>query len=105
MSFTPAIQKWDYLYCDDAGRAFYLIGEKSHGRKVYCLGSGEAKELKEYIYTIHNIVNPESELGIGDIPYKGTEIMNLCADISRLNEDTDWTPMVSFDTGIIRTVK
>lgn len=100
MSFTPAIQKWDYLYCDDAGRAFFLIGEKSHGRKVYCLGSGQSKELKEYIYTMQRIVNPSCEIGIGDIPYKGTEVMNLCADITLLNHDTCWKPVISFEKGI-----
>lgn len=100
MAFTAGVQKWEYLNADDAGRAFYLIGEKSHGRKVYCLGSGEAKELKEFIYTLRDIVNPEAELGIGDVPYKGTEIMNLCADISRIHDDTGWSPEISFEEGI-----
>lgn len=100
MAFTAGVQKWEYLNADDAGRAFYLIGEKSHGRKVYCLGSGEAKELKEFIYTLRDIVNPEAELGIGDVPYKGTGIMNLCADISRIHDDTGWSPEISFEEGI-----
>lgn len=100
MSFTPAVQKWEYLYADDAGRAFYLIGEKSHGRKVYCLGSGEARELKEFIYILRDTVNPNAELGIGDIPYKGTEVMNLCADISRIQNDTGWSPEIQFEEGI-----
>lgn len=100
MAFTAGVQKWEYLNADDAGRAFYLIGEKSHGRKVYCLGSGEAKELKEFIYTLRDIVNPEAELGIGDVPYKGTEVMNLCANISRIRDDTGWSPEISFEEGI-----
>lgn len=104
MAFTPAIQRWDYLNADDAGRAFYLIGEKSHGRKVYCLGSGEAKELKEFIYILRDIVNPDVEVGIGDIPYKGTEIMNLCANISRIQNDTGWRPKISFEEGIRKII-
>lgn len=55
---------------------------------MYCLGSGEAKELKEFIYTLRDTVNPETELGIGDIQYKGTEVMNLCTDMSRIHDDT-----------------
>ena len=99
-SFTEAEQRWDYLYSADAGRAFYLIGEKSNGNKVYCLGSGQARLLKEYIKVIGNIVNPESPLGIGEIPYTEGTVMNLCADISELKKDTGWHPEVSFEEGI-----
>ena len=43
--FTPAEQRWDYLYSKDAGRAYYLIGEKGRdgavtvweaGRHILC---------------------------------------------------------------------
>ena len=27
MSFTPAEQRWDYLYCDDAANAFKALAE------------------------------------------------------------------------------
>lgn len=44
--FTPAMQRWDYLYSKDAGRAYYLIGEKGRDKAVYCIGSGEAHPLQ-----------------------------------------------------------
>lgn len=100
MSFTPAIQKWDYLNADDAGNAFFMVAEKSKGHKVYCLGSGQANELKEYIYMLRDIVNPSAQLGIGDIRYKGDEIMNLCADISLIKQETGWEPHITFECGI-----
>ena len=40
---------WDYLYSKDAGKAFYLLGEKGINGKVYCIGGGEARPLKDYI--------------------------------------------------------
>ena len=99
-SFTLGEQRWDFLYSSDAGNAFYLIGEKSIGNNVYCLGSGEARQLKEYIITIGNIVNPNNELGIGKIPYSKDQVMNLCADITKLKSDTGWYPIVTFEDGI-----
>ena len=48
-SFTAAEQRWDYLNCQDAGKAFYLVGEKAKGNKVYCLGYGQARPLHEFI--------------------------------------------------------
>lgn len=104
-SFTPAEQKWDYLYSEDAGRAFYLIGKKASGNKVYCLGSGERRPLYEYIYMLRDAVNPQCDLGIGDIPYKDGTVMNLCADISELAKDTGFEPKIGFEEGIRRTVE
>lgn len=99
-SFTAGDQRWDYLYSRDAGEAFYYIGERAKGNKVYCLGSGKARLLKDLIIAMRDIVNPKADLGIGDIPYTGKEVMNLCADISQLTLDTGWKPSVSFEEGI-----
>jgi UDP-glucose 4-epimerase len=98
--FTPAEQRWDYLYSLDAGMAFYYIGEYSDGNKVYCLGSGEARYLREYIEEIHEIVNSKIPIKIGALPYPKGAIMNLCADTSELSHDTGWKPQISFGDGI-----
>jgi nucleoside-diphosphate-sugar epimerase len=102
--FTPAQQKWDYLFEQDAGDAFAAIGEKASGRKVYCLGSGESKRLQEYIEIIRDCLDPNLQLGIGDLPYPPNAVMNLCADISAITEDTGWVPKISFETGIVSTI-
>lgn len=98
--FTEGIQLWDYLHASDAGRAFWLIGEKSTGIKVYCLGSGEKKQLKEYIMEMRDIVDPQIPLTFGEVPYGKSSVMNLCADISELEKDTGWKPQISFRDGI-----
>lgn len=102
---TPAEQRWDYLYSSDAGKAFYLIGEKSEGCKIYCLGSGQARILKDYILEMQRIANPNCLVGIGDKPYPENCVMELCADISDLQRDTGWKPEVSFEDGIRRIIK
>ncbi len=101
-SFTEGTHLWDYLYSADAGEAFYLIGEKSTGNRVYCLGSGEARPLKEYICEMRDIIRPGLKLGFGEIPYTNQNRFNLCADISSLQQDTGWTPKTDFGTGIRR---
>lgn len=100
-SFTPSEQMWDYLYTADAGDAFYAIGEKASGNKIYCLGSGKSRPLKEYISIIGRLVNSDVPLGIGDLPYPPNAVMNLCADISELQHDTGWKPTTSFEDGIL----
>ena len=57
-------QKWDYLYCKDAAKALYLIALNGKHDGVYCLGSGKAEELKQYVETIKNIINSLLEKNI-----------------------------------------
>lgn len=103
--FTPGEQKWDYLYAGDAAAMMYALGEKGCDGQVYCLGSGTARPLREYICAIRDVVSPGAELGIGEIPYGEKQVMYLCADISRLVCDTGYTPAVPFEEGVRKTVK
>ena len=100
--FTAATQLWDYLERSDAARALRLVGERAEGRKVYCLGSGSARPLREYIEILRDIAAPGAPLGIGEI--ESGEPLSLCADISELRADTGFEPEVSFEEGIRRLV-
>lgn len=100
LSFTSAEQLWDYLHSSDAGRAFYLIGKRVNSSRVYCLGSGTAQPLRNYVVAIRDVIDPEAELGFGDLPYPGGRPLNLCADIDDLTADTEWRPVVTFEKGI-----
>lgn len=102
-SFTPALQRWDYLFSADAGRAYYLIGEKGKDGAVYCVGSGKAAPLKDYIEIMAELTGAE-ETGIGDRPYPAGAVMNLCADISSLTADTGFVPEYTFREGIRETI-
>ena len=99
-AFTPGEQEWDYLYSRDAGNAFYLIGEKGKDGSIYCVGSGKAKPLREYIYQIRDAAAPDATPGIGKKAYGTQPVMHLCADISSLKNDTGFEPVYEFSSGI-----
>lgn len=101
--FTACEQDWDFLHCDDAALAFYLMGEKGRDGAVYPLGTGETRKLKDYITELRDIVNPKAALGIGELPYPENQVMYLCADISELERDTGFKPQISFSEGVRRT--
>ena len=103
-SFTKGEQMWDYLYSKDAGRALYLVGEKGIHGKIYCLGSGCVKPLKEYIEDIRNNIEPKKELKFGEIAYGANQVMYLCADIRELAQDTGFRPQYDFEKGIKETI-
>lgn len=98
--FTKGEQMWDYLYSSDAAEAFVLMGEKGKDGKVYVLGSGKARPLSEYIEDIRSAAAPEGKVGLGTIPYSERQVMFLCADISELQNDTGWEPVIEFRDGI-----
>lgn len=104
-SFTAGEQIWDYMYSGDTARAMVelALGGKDGG--VYCLGSGNARPLKEYIEILRDTVDPDAELGLGDIPYGEGQVMYLCADTSELKNDIGFESRVSFEEGIKATVE
>ena len=98
--FTPSEQIWDYLYEDDAGRAFWLAAKEINKSRVFCLASGTSMPLREYINVIRNVVAPNAKIGIGELPYPVNPVMQLRADISDLQRETGWTPQITFEEGI-----
>ncbi|MBQ9098571.1 MAG: NAD(P)-dependent oxidoreductase [Clostridia bacterium] len=103
-ALTAGVQLWDYLYSEDAARAFRLMAQRGVSGKTYPLGGGKAVPLKQYIKTLRNVIDPKLPLGLGDIPYGPLQVMHLEADIASLREDTGFEPSTSFETGIRATI-
>lgn len=97
--FSSGTQMWDYLHEKDAGKMFFLIGKYTEKSTIYCIASGKARPLKEYIFSIQDCFHfdlvckfcPESE--------KGKE-HGLQADISSLVKDIHYIPQIIFEEGI-----
>ncbi len=104
-SCTAGEQIWDYMYSGDAARAFIALAEKGKHGRIYCLGSGQPRPLKEYIMDIRNAVAPDAPIGFGEISYAPKQVMYLCADIEALQADTDFEPKTSFAEGIRKTAE
>lgn len=102
---TEGIQKWDFLYSEDAADALYRCAVSGVSGKVYPLGSGQAKELREYIKAIRDAIDPALPLGFGKIPYGPLQVMHLEADITDLQLDTGFVPATPFEEGIRATIE
>lgn len=108
-SFTRGEQKWDYLFSKDASEIILRLLASGKNGKVYCVGSGKQRLLKEYILDIYKAVwgkdAIEEQLGIGKRPYAPGLVMFLCADTSELEEDIGSLPFTPFSEGIRQTVE
>ncbi|MCR4689076.1 MAG: NAD(P)-dependent oxidoreductase [Saccharofermentans sp.] len=104
-SYTKGEQLWDYIYCKDAARAFVLAALKGEDGSVYPIGSGNVRPLRDYITDIRDAVDPEVDIGFGEVEYYPGQVMYLCADISKLTQDTGFVPEYTFERGIKETVE
>ena len=82
-----------------------MIGEKGKNNKVYCLGSGIARPLADYVKEINRQFSKPENAGVGMQPYAPMQVMYLCADISELTADTGFEPKVSFGEGLSKTIE
>jgi nucleoside-diphosphate-sugar epimerase len=98
-AFTTGDQLWDYLYSGDAAEAFYLMAKHTKGSKIYVLGSGVCRPLREYIEIIAEETGYKKEIGFGKIEKSGATPQFLCADITELRK-IGFEPKIGFREGI-----
>lgn len=105
LAFSKGEQIWDFVYMDDIANALYLLAKRGKSNKIYPIGSGKARPLKEYIRIMCEKLGEDAKGALGTVPYGKNPIMHLEADISQLREDTGWSPQVEFEDGIQRVIE
>lgn len=103
VAVSEGTQLYDFVYIDDVARAFYLIGEHGKNGKRYLIGSGEAKQHREWIEKIPQFIGSTGKLKFGEYKYSGIYLEKKDFDITDLVEDTGFIPVISFEEGIKRT--
>lgn len=104
-SFTSGYQTYDFIYITDAINSIISVAEKGKAFNRYYIGSGEPKPLREFLLEMRDIVDPEAELGLGDIPFKGVDISYSQFDLKKVERDTGYKNEVSFAEGIRMTAE
>ena len=101
---TPCEQLWNYLYSEDIGLAFFLLGKSTKAQGIYNIAHTDSMPLKNYIQTIIEITKGQEFLKIGALEYQKNQVMNLNPDISKLQQDIGFIPKYSFEEGLYRTI-
>jgi len=104
-SFTAGHQTYDFIYITDAINSIIAVAEKGKAFNRYYIGSGEPKPLREFLLEMRDIVDPEAELGLGDIPFKGVDISYDQFDLKKVERDTGYQNEVPFAEGIRMTAE
>lgn len=105
VKLTECRQLWDFIYCDDAAEAMYLIAEKGINNNIYNIGSGVVRPLKEYVEIVRECINSNINIEYGAVPYSENQIMMLGTDTEALFRDTGFVAKKDFREGIIETIE
>lgn len=104
-TFSKADQFYDFIYITDAARAFRLIAERGHNMEVYCLGSGNPANLRDFIDIMKDVTNTSSTLVFSNDTTGVCYLDKACFSIDTLTRDTQYSPVMSFSAGIRQTVE
>ena len=102
-SLTECEQMWDFIYIEDvAGAVAAALSRRAEG--TFNLGSGTAVPLRDVVTFIRDRIDPDLEIGFGDVPYRPDQVMHLEANIEALEAATGWSPQVALNDGLARTI-
>jgi len=92
----------DYVYISDVIDAL-LLSQNGTGFRVYNVGSGETKSVKEVCECV-NLVLGEKKSIVSKEKRRKNEVTNIVSDISKIRSELGWTPKVSFDNGMKKMI-
>lgn len=104
-AFSSGEQLYDFIYVDDAARAFALLGSRGRANRVYYLGSEEPRPLRDFLTILRDTLAPGRELGLGKLSSSGVSLTYREFDRGALAADTGFAPAVSFREGVRRTAE
>ena len=91
-------QKRDFLYVTDVVEAFYKASTTKLNNRIWNLGSGKPQSVNKLI----KILNP---IGRINIPKRPGEPSITYADITRIKNDLNWKPKISFEEGVSKILE
>jgi len=100
---TEGFQRRDYLYVDDVAAAFVGLLESDRGGP-FNVGSGEAIAVKDLIAAVGEATGRPELIRLGALDAKG-EAPLVIADTARIRDEIGWSPAVSLEEGIPKTVE
>lgn len=103
-AFSAGNQLYDFIYITDAAKSFVAIGEKGKTNKTYYIGSLSPRPLKEFLMILRDQVNPDIEIGLGELHFNGVSLSYKEFDIEAIKKDTGLEPEVGFAVGISKTI-
>ncbi len=102
---TEGRQTREFNYVENLVDGFILAATREAALgQVINIGAGEETSIRDLLHLIHQLTDSTSELQIGALPHRPTEIWRMCADATRARDLLGWEPRVRLAEGLERTI-
>jgi nucleoside-diphosphate-sugar epimerase len=102
---TEGMQTREFNYVDNIIDGFIAAAEiESPPAHIINIGSNREIAIRDLVKKIHELCSSASELRIGALPNRPTEIWRMCADNTQAEKVLGWKPRISFEEGLSRTI-
>ena len=102
---TEGKQTREFNYIENIVNGFISIAETEPiPDKVINIGSNQEIAICNLVKKIHFLCDSTSELRIGALKNRPTEVWRMSADNQRALDLLDWKPLISFDEGLEKTI-
>lgn len=102
---TEGVQTRDFNYVANLVDGVLLAATEAKAvGEIINIGSGQDVSIRDLILKIHALTNSRSELQIGALPYRPTEIWRMAADNRKAAALLGWQPRIGLDEGLERTI-
>jgi UDP-glucose 4-epimerase len=102
-NITP---KRDFIFIDDVITGLLnIINSKKKGYSVYNLGTGKSTSIVDLIDLVLNFSNKKMRVVSKKDKIRKNDVLEVCANISKMNSQFNWKPQVSLKKGLEITYK
>ncbi|GHU79440.1 NAD-dependent epimerase [Clostridia bacterium] len=101
LPFGPGTAVYDIVAVEDVARGLRLLGECALTKRVYYIGSGAPRRLKEYMEETRRILGTDTPIGFGERPDDGLRFEGAWFDIAPLAGETGYAPSVGFEQAVL----
>jgi GDP-4-dehydro-6-deoxy-D-mannose reductase len=94
----------DFLPVEDVVAAYLAVAEQGQPGEAYNIGSGQARSIKAILDLLLTFARTSIQLREDPTRLRPVDVPLLEADASRLRADTNWKPVVQFESALQRTL-
>ena len=88
----------DYIYVEDLVDAIYLAIDYQKSCRIFNIGMGKGYSLIELLFIIKKITEKDVEVSYSNA--RSCDVSKIYLDITRSQEELNWKPSTSLETGI-----
>jgi len=97
-NITP---KRDFIFIDDLiSGLLNIVNSKKKGFNIYNLGTGKSTSVSDVIDLILKFSNKKLPVKSQKNKVRKNDILNVCANISKMNSHFNWKPKISLKKGL-----